>query len=430
MTPASSFGTTVALAAALVLCAPAAAHPGSEAPRPPPAPPSALAAAAAEAADPLSVYVMTFGPGDHPFFKFGHDALWIRDRNASSDLVYNFGTFKFDSPRLILEFLKGRMTYWLSVSTLSATLASYERENRSVLAQELVLPAAEKRALQARVTENARPENRAYKYDYFLDNCSTRVRDAVDRSTGGALRATGRAPGRLTLRDQALRLTADTLWLYVALDLVLAGRTDQPIDRWAEMYVPEELARGVRATSVPGPAGAPVPLVLAEHTMYQSTRPPPAQVPPSMTATFLLCGLAVALVFVALGWGAPGRPLVRVLFGLLLAAWGLCTGFIGSFLIYAWAFTDHVVAHRNENILQCAPWALLLGLLGLGLAVGMRGATRLAARLVVAALLLSAAGWAAKLLPGFGQHNAELIAFFLPVWFGAAIGVVHVKNRS
>ncbi len=82
---------------------------------------------------------MTFGPGDHPFFKFGHDAIWIHDAAAGTDRVYNFGTFSFTGPRLILDFLHGRMTYWLSVSYLPAVLASYERENRTIDVQELAL---------------------------------------------------------------------------------------------------------------------------------------------------------------------------------------------------------------------------------------------------------------------------------------------------
>ena len=58
----------------------------------------------------LRVYVMTMGPGDHPFFRFGHNAIWIRDFAERTDKVYNFGTFSFDSPRLILDFLGGRLT--------------------------------------------------------------------------------------------------------------------------------------------------------------------------------------------------------------------------------------------------------------------------------------------------------------------------------
>jgi hypothetical protein len=230
--------------------APAArAAPAPAAPVPPP-----------DVVDDLNVAVMTFGPGDHPFFKFGHDAIWIHDRAAGSDRVYNFGTFTFDSPRLILDFLHGRMTYWLSVSSLFATREIYERENRSIFVQELALPPEVKRTLRARLDDNARPENRAYKYDYFRDNCATRVRDAIDAAVGGRLRASARGPGRLTLRGQALRMTADYLPLYLALDLILGPDVDLPIDRWAESFIPVELAGALEAVQVPGPAGQ-VPLV-------------------------------------------------------------------------------------------------------------------------------------------------------------------------
>src|SRR6185312_3663482 len=216
--------------------------------------------------DSLSVYVLTFGPGDHPFFKFGHDAIWIHDAAAGTDKVYNFGTFAF-SPRVIVDFLHGRMTYWLSVSSLPISLASYEHENRTIDVQQLTLPPEVERALQARLEVNARPENRAYLYDYFLDNCATRVRDAVDGATGGALRVSARTPARLTLRGQALRLTADYWPLYLALDIVLGPDTDRPIDRWAEMFIPEELARGLAAVTVTTPEG-PRPLVKEARTIF------------------------------------------------------------------------------------------------------------------------------------------------------------------
>ncbi len=118
---------------------------------------AAAEAVPADAPDDLTVSAMTFGPGDHPFFKFGHDAIWIHDRGDGSDRVYNFGTFTFDSPRLILDFLHGRMTYWLSVSSLAATRGVYERENRSIVVQELALDPETKRALRARLDDNAQP---------------------------------------------------------------------------------------------------------------------------------------------------------------------------------------------------------------------------------------------------------------------------------
>ena len=117
------------------------------------------------------------------------------------------------------------MTYWLSVASLPGVLAGYERENRSISAQRLTLPPDDARRLQQRLIENARPANRAYKYDYFLDNCATRVRDAIDLTLGGRLRETGRARGRMTLRQHALRMSAQPLWLYLALDLISVPRS-------------------------------------------------------------------------------------------------------------------------------------------------------------------------------------------------------------
>ena len=147
---------------------------------------------------------------------------------------------------MIFDFLGGRLTYWLSVSPLPSVMRTYQRENRSITLQELRLSPATKRAMQAALDENAKPDKRAYKYDYFLDNCSTRVRDVIDRA-GGRLHASARVPGRQTLREHALRMTAQPFWLYLALDIVLGPSVDRPIDRWAEMYLPMELASGVAA---------------------------------------------------------------------------------------------------------------------------------------------------------------------------------------
>jgi hypothetical protein len=397
---------------------PPAPEPVAPAEAPPPAPP-----------DTLDVEVLTFGPGDHPFFKFGHDAILVRDKATGRERVYNFGTFRFDSPRLIGEFMKGRLTYWLSVAPLDSVIASYKSENRTILTQRLALEPDVKRELVARLEENARPENRAYKYDYFRDNCSTRVRDAIDRATDGALRAAAQAPGRLTLRDQALRMTADVVWLYLALDLVLAGSTDKPIDRWAEMYIPEELAAGLRTVQVKGAQGT-TPLVAAEQDVALANRRPPLQDPPARFVSMLLVGLAIGLVFVALGWATPHRPAVRAVFGVAVALWSLAVGFVGCFLLYTWGFTDHVVAHRNENIFLCAPWGLVLGAFGFGVAFGSRRATLTALRLCVAALLLALLGWGLKAHPAFHQHNAALIALLLPPWFGMAVGLLHARHGS
>jgi hypothetical protein len=413
-------GAVVVLAlgqARAVAAAPDAEAPGSPAPTPPPAEPP----------DPLRVYVMTMGPGDHPFFRFGHNAIGIHDETEHTDRVYNFGTFKFDSPRLIFDFLGGRLNYWLSVSSLPRVISEYQRENRAITAQELNLTPDEKRELQAALVVNARPENRLYKYDYFLDNCSTRVRDAVDRVVKGQLHAAASQPGRMTLRQHALRMTAQPLWLYLALDIVLGPKVDRPIDQWAEMFLPEELARGLGAARVP-PANAP--LVSAQADLLRADRPPPLAAPPAFGRRFFGVGLAVGFLFAGLGRAGRRSRAARVTVGILTALWGLAVGFIGCFLVYVWLFTDHVVAHRNQNILICAPWAIALLVLGIGVAMGRPGATRKAFALAAAALGAALVAIALKAGIVAHQENGALIAFFFPAWAGVTAALLQLRYAT
>jgi hypothetical protein len=377
--------------------------PTPEPPAPEPLPP-------APPPDPLHVYVMTMGPGDHPFFRFGHDAIWIHDSAAGTDRVYNFGTFRFDSPRLIFDFLGGRLNYWLSVSSLPRVVAEYAHENRSVVAQELNLAPERKAALQAALDVNAQPENRLYKYDYFLDNCATRVRDAVDRAADGRLRASASAPGRMSLRAHALRMTAQPLWLYLALDIVLGPAVDRPIDRWGEMFLPEELQRGL----------VDAQLVSQQQTLAVAQRPPPREVPPAWGTRFFAVGLGWGALMFLLGWAGRVRRPARVVLGILISLWGLAVGFVGCFLLYVWVATDHVVAHRNQNILLFAPWAIALVGFGVGVAMGRPGATRTARGLAVAAVVAVLIACAFKAGIVAHQENGALIAFFFPAWLGIA----------
>jgi hypothetical protein len=99
--------------------------------------------------DPLTVELLTMDPGEHPFFKFGHNAIRIRDARKGTDVVYNYGTFSFDSPTLPRDFFKGRLRYWLSRESMTTTLAHYAGENHDLVAQCLSLLPAQKTRAQA-----------------------------------------------------------------------------------------------------------------------------------------------------------------------------------------------------------------------------------------------------------------------------------------
>jgi hypothetical protein len=378
-------------------------------------------AAHAEPGDDLTVYALTFGPGEHPFLKFGHNAILVQPK-AEPGWVFNFGTFDFSDPDLILKFLRGRFNYWLSVSGAEATMEAYTAEDRTIISQELDLTAPQKWALWQALRVNARPENRAYLYDYFYDNCSTRVRDAIDRVIGGKLRAAGQAPGTLTLRAHALRSVADYLPEYLGLYLGLARATDRPIDRWAETFLPERLTDLLRTVRLPDGAGEKK-LVKSERIVYQSTRPVKPARPPNWALYFLAVGVALGGAMLFLGRLGKRRKWARIFLGCATSGVGGAFGLLGLILACLWAFTNHKVAHANANIMQFAPWALVLFGYGIGVALGRPGATRKARALALSAAVFSALGILCKVFPGLNQDNWPFILFCLPAWLGLWSGL-------
>jgi hypothetical protein len=382
--------------------------------------------ALAEPGDDLTVSVLTFGPGDHPFFKFGHNAIWVQPRDGRG-MVFNFGTFSFDQPNLIPKFLRGRLMYWLSVSPVEQTLHSYRSANRTIEVQELDLTPAERQGLLDRLLANSRPDRREYLYDYFWDNCSTRVRDAIDVTLGGKLKALGESqPATMSLRENALRMTSDLLWEYTGLSFGLGSPTDATMNAWQEGFLPEKLAALLRQAKVER-GGAFHPLVKAERVLFPAQRVPPPARAPGWVPWFALVGLGVGTVLAGLGWAAARWPAARVTLGLLASVIGLVLGGLGTILVLLWAFTNHRAAHANANILLCAPFALALLPLGIGVALGWARSRRSAAFIAAAAAGLAVTGVLAKVLPGTTQDNTAFLALFLPMWLGMAWGLRQLR---
>jgi len=384
--------------------------PGQEAPPlEPPAPP----------AEDISVYLLTMGPGDAVWEVFGHNAIWIRDPRTGTDLAYNWGMFSFDQPGFLPRLAQGTMLYWMAGYPADDMIRSYAAANRDVWAQELRLTPRQRLDLVALLQETDTDANRFYTYDYYRDNCSTRVRDALDTVLGGRLRETTQGvPTGVTWRWQAQRLLQAIPAAYAGMHLLLGSPSDEPIDRWQEDFLPLELMKHVRGVTVPDAQGNQVPLVLQEYQVIDAGRPPAPEAPPFWLPWFLAAGLAVAALLIlatmTAARGGKGAALARGCAGALAGTWSLIAGAAGLLLVAAWLFTDHVFWFWNENLLQTSPLSLAL-LVPCALLVVGRPVGRVGVVLALLVLAVSLLGFALQALPWVDQVNGEVIAFALPV---------------
>jgi len=371
----------------------------------------------------LQVYLMTFGPGRQVWERFGHNAIWIHDPATGTDEAYNYGLFDFNQENFLLRFIRGQMWYWMAGFPAQRYIAQYERDNRSIWIQELELPASAKVQLEEFLQWNAEPEHRFYHYDYYRDNCSTRVRDAIDRALNGAIRRqTSSVPTGTTYRFHTLRLTANDPLIYTGLLVALGGGVDRPLSAWEEMFLPLKLREHVRRVTVPGPDGQPRPLVRSERTIFESTAPPPPESPPSWVQWYLLLGVAIGGAALVLARSAREVRAARLGLMAVVAVWSLVAGLAGLVLAGMWGLTDHVMAYANENLLQLDPLVLLV-LPGIAGALRRPRTARLASGAALAVAGLSVLGLGLKLVPGFDQVNGPVIALALPAQLGIAAAV-------
>ena len=377
----------------------------------------------------ITVYLVTVGPGEQVWERFGHNAIWISDDSNSFNRAYNYGLFSFAQEGFVSKFLQGRMEYWMRGFETDPHLQSYVSENRSVWIQELKLSGQQAAELRDFLTWNERPENRFYRYHYYHDNCSTRIRDAIDRAIGGAIRdRTEREfPGK-TLRFHSLRLVSKDLFAYVGLSLGLGQPVDEPISAWDEMFLPLKLREHLRDVVVLDESGIEHPLVTSERTLYESTEFVERETPPQWTPWFLGLGVLLAFTALLLAHKATEGRLARGAFAGCAVLWYTLIGVAGLGLAGLWMFTDHDTSYRNENLFWFDPVAILLVVLAPLLIFRVRWADRAGRLVAVFVAGVSLLGFVLQVVPGMDQVNGPLIALALPPNLAFAAGLMWVSS--
>lgn len=294
--------------------------------------------------DKAEISLLTCGPGSEVYSSFGHSAYRVRDPKLGLDRIYNYGTFDFTNPNFYGDFVKGNLNYFLSVSETGRFLTIYHHEKRWVKGQVLDLQQSDVQRVFEYLENNALPENREYYYDYFFDNCSTRLVDVLDDVIGDKLITPELfTEDRLTHRELMQLYLGNQPWGDFGIDLCLGSVIDRETTSEEYLFLPENVFTYFDGLELQE-NGNIKPLVKRTEVILleqESTVKKPILTP---LLLFSLIGLLVIWITMKnMKSNSRSRFLDFILF--------FTTGLVGLMIISIWFGTNHISAKNNLNFL-------------------------------------------------------------------------------
>ena len=293
------------------------------------------------------VSLLTCGTGNEMYTYFGHSAIRITDPGARVNRVYNYGTFDFTVSNFYLQFAKGKMYYMLSATRSESFMNEYIGENRYIHEVPLLLTDEEKQTLFTLLENNLLPENKHYWYDFFKDNCSTRVRDIIAKSTSNRFSWPGPEQDPLTFRELILPYLKPHPWSRTGILLLLAGGADEKATISDYMFLPERMEDIFVAAR--DDSGNPL---TGEHRVLFSAQETSSRQTPFHPYVIFSLFAAMSLLIAATG---KYRTLARIWFSF----WFLAAGLLGILFSFMWFVSEHWVCHANLNLAWALPFSLV-----------------------------------------------------------------------
>jgi hypothetical protein len=198
-------------------------------------------------ARPPIVQLLTFGVGEVIFEKFGHAALCLRYHDpAHTGVCFNYGVTDFSGgASMVWRFLRETQRFWVEPSSFYELVAFYTWEDRDIWIQNIPLSPAGARRIEAELWDSLHPDRRNYVYNHFFDNCTTKIRDMIDRAADGRLRANSSAPYPLTFRELGQRGMVELPEVFGLTDFILGRQLDDHPTQWSSMFHPDLLRANV-----------------------------------------------------------------------------------------------------------------------------------------------------------------------------------------
>lgn len=297
--------------------------------------------------DTAQISLLTVAPGEELYSFFGHSAVRVSDPVHRLDRCYNYGTFDFEQPNFYVNFCRGKLWYQIDAERWENFEYGNLHDRRAMQEQMLDLDKAQKQRLFDLLEENMQPANRNYKYEFFYDNCATRIRDIVRKAAYQITYDSAHVQLGATMRQLLRPYVARQPWISFGFDLILGMPTDKIARPEDYMFLPDYLHHVFAATRQPGGK----PLVRAERNIPKNPLPPKEWKPGFLDRPFwMMC--AIAVLGVLCMFHRRADRIFDFFFWFLL-------GVVGLIIALLWFATDHTSTKMNLNILWALPTHLL-----------------------------------------------------------------------
>ena len=295
--------------------------------------------------------LITCSPGSELYSIFGHSAIRLYDSTTNTDLIFNYGVFDFSTPNFYWKFIRGNLQYQLAIQDIDRFLQEYRMEGRSVKEEKFLLTEREKSGMISFLRRNYLPENRYYLYDFFYNNCSTKIWDVLKSQIDSKLEFDTSVYSPPSFRDLLYPYLETVPWARLGIDILLGVPADKIASFSQQMYLPDYLSRNMSHTLRSNGVNGQEKILGPEHVIIErnperSKFNTPAVGPVLAGWLFFLAVLALTLFA-----GVRGRKWFDGIFITLL-------GLLGVVLIFMWTATNHQQMDWNLNILWANPVGL------------------------------------------------------------------------
>ena len=353
--------------------------------------------------------VLTTGPSTGEIHAaFGHSGIRVQDTTQGLDIFFNYGVFDFRDSAFYLNYIKGELSYQMGIFDAKSYLAHTKREGRSLLSQRLALKPEEVRSIYRYLLYNYAPERRSFPYDYFYNNCATKIRDLFEEQLPGIRFGDAyveKSPQAATFRELTNERVDYFPWLKLGINLISGSETDTSLSARSYMFLPRYVSEALRGAYLPSEEGTRL-LVDQEKLLLADTQ---QRELPLNTPMFVFLAV-LGLVFWITYRDHRRETSSHGLDVLLL----ICSGLMGLLMWWLWVGTRHHSA-ANYHLLWACPTHLLVLLV----VYLPRGSAWLLLYLKIYGLVLGGLLLAWNLLPQ--QMPVEMI----PLWLALLMRVVH-----